>query len=143
MALALGSGLVFGQTKDDLVFTWFVQTVVFVVFNKVCTSQVSPVLFLSIHHVDMLLSFGQYFLWYLLLLPLLLPRLGINLQRSLLYLGVWIATQALWLAEGYQLEFLGKDVYYGLWLRGLVYVAGNCWVLGGIMDGYKASTLVT
>ncbi|KAJ6525628.1 glycosyltransferase family 50 protein [Mycena capillaripes] len=119
MALAFGTGLAFGRRNDDLVFAWFVQTVVFVLFNKVCTS--------------------QYFLWYLLLLPLLLPRLSISRQNAILYVGVWVGTQALWLSEAYQLEFLGENVFFGLWVRGLIYVVGNCWVLSGIMDGYIVS----
>ncbi|KAJ7097765.1 glycosyltransferase family 50 protein [Mycena belliarum] len=121
MLLALGTGLAFGRRKDDLVFAWFVQTVVFVVFNKVCTS--------------------QYFLWYLLLLPLLLPRLSMSRRWALAYGAVWVGTQALWLSEAYKLEFLGQNVFLGLWCRGLLYVGGNCWVLAGIMDGYQVHGL--
>ncbi|KAF8077581.1 glycosyltransferase family 50 protein [Lyophyllum atratum] len=116
MGLALGTGLLFGRRKQDLVFALFVQTVVFVLFNKVCTS--------------------QYFLWYLTFLPLLLPRLATSRRRALAYAGVWIGTQALWLSEAYKLEFLGRNVFFGLWMRGLVYVLGNVWVLGGIMGDY-------
>lgn len=78
----------------------------------------------------------QYFLWYMLFLPLLIPKLQISVRRALLFLGVWAGTQALWLSEAYRLEFLGQDVYFGLWVRGLVYVIGNCWVLAGIMQCY-------
>lgn len=70
------------------------------------------------------------------LLPLLLPRLSITPLRSTLLLAVWVGTQAIWLYEAYKLEFLGEDVFFGLWLRSLLYVAGGAWVLGGIMDGY-------
>ncbi|KZT71309.1 glycosyltransferase family 50 protein [Daedalea quercina L-15889] len=118
MVLSLGTGLLFGRRSGDLVFAWFVQTVVFVVFNKVCTS--------------------QYFLWYMLFLPLLIPRLRMSRRQLLAYIGVWVGTQALWLSEAYKLEFLGQNVFFTLWIRSLMYVAGNCWVLAGIMGCYAA-----
>jgi phosphatidylinositol glycan class M len=58
-------------------------------------------------------------------------------KRIAVCLGVWIGTQALWLGEAYRLEFLGKNVFYTLWLRSLVYLLGNVWVLGCIMQGYE------
>ena len=60
-------------------------------------------------------------------------------RRTLAYAVVWIGTQALWLAEAYKLEFLGQNVFFGLWVRGLIYVVGNCWVLVGIMDAYASA----
>jgi phosphatidylinositol glycan class M len=40
-SLAVGAGLLLPATSVSITFTWFIQTVVFVAFNKVCTSQVS------------------------------------------------------------------------------------------------------
>jgi phosphatidylinositol glycan class M len=47
-----------------------------------------------------------------------------------------MATQVLWLSEAYKLEFLGQNVFLGLWIRGCVYLLGNVWVLAGIMMDY-------
>ncbi|KAL1742391.1 glycosyltransferase family 50 protein [Schizophyllum fasciatum] len=116
MALALGAGLLFGQRARRLPFAWFVQTAAFVLFNKVCTS--------------------QYFLWYLLLLPLILPRLRMRPRRAILTAAVWVLSQALWLWNGFRLEFLGENVFLELWGASLVYVLAHGWVLGQIIDSY-------
>jgi phosphatidylinositol glycan class M len=86
----------------------------------------------------MLITFldEQYFLWYLLFLPLLVPRLSTTPVRGVAYVGVWVGTQALWLSEAYRLEFLGRNVFFGLWIRGCVYMVGHVWVLAGIMSDY-------
>ena len=132
MGLSLLAGFLFARKKHDLPFTWFVQTFVFVLFNKVCTSQVSTSEPTSCGS----LLFAQYFLWYLLFLPLLIPRLSLSLGKTAALIGVWMGTQALWLSEAYKLEFLGENVFYGLWVRGLIYVLGNAWVLVQILASY-------
>ena len=62
--------------------------------------------------------------------------MSLDLRRSLQLLGVWVGTQALWLSEAYKLEFLGQNVFFSLWVRGLVYVIGHAWVLAQIMESY-------
>ncbi|KAK7693780.1 hypothetical protein QCA50_003352 [Cerrena zonata] len=116
MILSLGGGLVFGRSKRHLTFTWFVQTFVFVIFNRVCTS--------------------QYFLWYTLFLPLLIPQLKMTARWAAIYTAVWFGAQALWLSEAYKLEFIGEHVFFGLWVRGLVYMVAHTWVLAGVMNAY-------
>jgi phosphatidylinositol glycan class M len=78
----------------------------------------------------------QYFLWYLPFLPLLLPRLVVTPFRAVVLLLVWVGSQALWLSEAYKLEFLGRDVFWELWVRSLIYVGAGAWVLGGVMHCY-------
>ena len=57
----------------DLPLAMFLQTVVFVAFNKVCTV--------------------QYFVWYQSLLPLLLPFSTLSWRRGVLLAAAWLAAQ--------------------------------------------------
>src|SRR6201999_4395916 len=79
--------------KRDLPTTMLAQTLAFVTFNKVCTS--------------------QYFLWYLIFLPLYLPDSSLLRRPSLgiAALSLWVLGQAAWLQQGYQLEFLGNSTF--------------------------------
>lgn len=43
----------------------------------------------------------------------------------------WIGLQAVWLEQGYGLEFLGKATFVpGLWIASLLFFAVNVWLLG-------------
>ncbi|KAG0138494.1 PIG-M-domain-containing protein [Tuber indicum] len=112
------SGLVIPLSfaKHDLPATMFAQTFAFVSFNKVCTS--------------------QYFMWYIVLLPFYLPG-SVLLRRPWLggvALVLWVVSQAVWLQQGYELEFLGKSTFVpGLWAASLVFFAVNVWLLGVIV----------
>ncbi|KAK3484660.1 PIG-M-domain-containing protein [Neurospora hispaniola] len=105
--------------KKDLPTSLLAQTFAFVTFNKVCTS--------------------QYFLWYLVLLPLYLPRSSFwtSKRMGLVALGLWVLGQGLWLQQAYELEFLGRSTFLpGLWMASLGFFVVNCWILGVIVgDG--------
>jgi phosphatidylinositol glycan class M len=61
----------------------------------------------------------------------LLARKWLGLAAALL----WVATQALWLQQGFQLEFLGKSTFVpGLWLAGILFFLTNTWILGIIVS---------
>lgn len=104
-------------SKRDLPTTMLAQTLAFVTFNKVCTS--------------------QYFLWYLIFLPLYLPTSSLVARPRLggSALALWVLGQAAWLQQGYQLEFLGQSTFVpGLFAAGLVFFAVNSWILGIIVS---------
>ena len=122
--------------KKDLASTMLAQTFAFVTFNKVCTSQVR----LANHHVHSKFYFanvGQYFLWYMVFLPFYLPNSSL-IQRPRLgitALVLWVLGQAMWLQQGYRLEFLGESTFApGLFLAGIVFFCVNCWILGIIVS---------
>lgn len=103
--------------QRDLPFCLFCQTFVFVVYNKVCTS--------------------QYFLWYLSLLPLVVPHLGLTKYEAVTSLLLWGFTQASWLLPAYFLEFKGYNTFQFIWIESLAFFAANVGLLSKFVRMYR------
>ncbi|KAK7304071.1 hypothetical protein RJT34_15090 [Clitoria ternatea] len=107
---------------QDLPFCLFVQTVAFVVFNKVITA--------------------QYFVWFFCLLPLILPWSKMKLRRDgLSCILLWIGALTHWLMWGYLLEFKGKNVFLQLWVASLLFLAANVFILVKIILHHKHASV--
>lgn len=113
--LLFALGYKFGNCAD-VPFAMFTQTVVFVTFNKVVTS--------------------QYFLWYILLLPIIVPRLKLTWQKATLLCVLWVAAQASWLLPAYLLEFHAINAFVPIWLEGIAFFCCNVGVLMALISSY-------
>ena len=105
-----------------LIWQLLATTLIFVAMNKVITS--------------------QYFVWYLIFLPLLIQpsstraapatrsehskRKSSRINTSaIVALLVWIVGQALWLGQGYALEMQGQDAFVEMFGASIVFFIGH------------------
>ncbi|KAI6196973.1 GPI mannosyltransferase 1 [Aphelenchoides besseyi] len=100
----------------DLPFCWFVTTFSFVSLNKVCTS--------------------QYFVWYLMFLPLIADRITMCSTKVIKLISLWFLGQGLWLLPAYLLEFKGWPVMQWVWIASLVFLLINFYILRSVCKSY-------
>lgn len=87
----------------------------------------------------------QYFLWYMVFLPFYLPSSTLleSSRKGMAALAFWILGQAMWLQQGYQLEFLGQSTFVpGLWLASMAFFLINCWILGIVLSDVRGQSVV-
>ncbi|CAL2033049.1 unnamed protein product [Caenorhabditis brenneri] len=101
---------------DDLPFCWFITTFAFVTYNKVCTS--------------------QYFVWYIVLLPLLAHKIMMTRKRALTLMAAWFVTQGIWLLTAYLFEFQGWNTFFQMFLASCLFLITNSIVLKEIITHY-------
>lgn len=110
LLILLAINVYFGMHRKTLGFCIFLQSFAIVAFNPVVTS--------------------QYFIWYLVILPICLKNLkSLKLSRALSYCGLWCSVQAIWLYSAYLLEFKGWNTFGFIWMQGAIFFAVNCFIL--------------
>mmetsp|Transcript_32546 Transcript_32546/g.56288 ORF Transcript_32546/g.56288 Transcript_32546/m.56288 type:complete len:372 (+) Transcript_32546:178-1293(+) len=101
----------------DLPLALFTQTMVFVIFNKVVTA--------------------QYFLWYISLLPLLLPNHSLHKGFLGLAVASYVLTEVNWLYNGYNLEFLSRNVFWDVFVASIGFFGSSVGLLVYFLARYR------
>lgn len=118
--LALSAILIpLALAQTNLLACFFIQTLAFVTFNKVMTS--------------------QYFIWFLIFLPSYLSSSKLLSRKyaakGLSMVALWVLTQASWLYFAYNLEFLGESTFDGgLFYSLIAFFLTNCYIIGQTIE---------
>lgn len=92
-----------------LTFSLFGSTFVFVSLNKVCTS--------------------QYFLWYLIFLPLIADSIRLYPAQACIMIATWLMSQANWLIFAYLYEYQKYEIIDHVGNSSLLFLACNIWLV--------------
>jgi phosphatidylinositol glycan class M len=92
--------------RKDLPLCLFVQTMIFVTFNKVSTA--------------------QYFTWYMCLIPIVFANannMKYTIYNKYLYyiVAVWLVALVYWLLIAYCLEILGMNLFFNLYIASFLF----------------------
>lgn len=109
------------NTLRHLSFNLYCSAFIFVVFNRVLTS--------------------QYFVWFLSLLPVFLPSITITKKKVIGILSAWIGSQAAWLLAAYLLEFEGRSNFAAIHGSCILFFSVNVWILSTFINAYNTQYL--
>lgn len=102
-----------------------IVTMIFVTFNKVITA--------------------QYFLWYISLIPLIVPfnklfdfknHPGKVLYGLFMFL-VWLVLELLWNNYSHHLEYKGNNLFLEIWGINIGFFLVNCWIIKDLITNQK------
>lgn len=102
-----------------LTFSFFLSTFVFVSLNKVCTS--------------------QYFVWYLIFLPLIMDSIRIEPAYAWAMLLTWFMSQANWLFFAYLHEYQNYDILDYVGNSSFLLLACNMWIAKTLSSKFDAN----
>lgn len=100
--------------KKDIIFCCYLMTCIFVAFNKVYTM--------------------QYFIWWFVLLPFVVPKIfnGAlhHIFLTITVIAQYVAAYGLWLYFGYELEFKGENSMFEIFIAGIIVFVANVILIG-------------
>ena len=123
----------------------FLQTLIFVTFNKVSLNFRSYIILLSYFLNLLLLSkvcTAQYFTWYISLAPLILHQLHMSLHCGLGLAVLWITSLSLWLWRAYLFEFSGVNTFFSIWVCSLIFHAVNVAIICCCISSASSSSAI-
>lgn len=109
----------------DLNLCLITTTWIFVTFNKVVTA--------------------QYYLWYLALLPLIVPynkMFNTKKIKCLVLFALWLYFEVYWNSLSHDLEYKGENKFYKIWILNIVFFLINCIIIKEVVSDNESLKII-